>query len=274
MRQLRMTICLLIFNVLLSCTNEGTSTGNPLVTFKVNGSSQNAIVAKLEKWRFWLDLIMPTAWAEPSSIVDSSGRTVLLDHFWTTLGEIEFKATETAGGGEVDGEDAKFAGPYTFDILQTAVDPIGIVRLSTQPIRRVKVKLIRTASVPVGAPGGLSGQSIYISGTVNGVAFSVSSRDETVIEVSGPNPVEVPNGAELILQFQVANIFKRMDLGAIAVPTDISETNRVPAVNPCPNIDASAADLYTCFRKGMETEANFGRDNGDDELDSNDDTVR
>lgn len=274
MKQLRMYASILFMTVAVSCTNDGTSTGNPLVSLTINGSSQSATPMVVRNLLEIFELILPTAHAAPATIEDSTGLPVVLDHFWTTVGEIEFKPSETPDAGEVDGDSVEFEGPYTNDILETNVDPIGTARLSFSKIRRIKVKLIRTATLPAAAPAGLLTKSVYISGQVNGVVITYSSQDETVIEIAGPNPVEVADNSQLLLQIQVANLFKRINLSSIAAPTDIDEGNRVAAVNPCPDIDASANDLYTCFRKGLETEANFGRDNGDDELDGSDDTVR
>jgi hypothetical protein len=44
-------------------------------------------------------------------------------------------------------------------------------------------------------------------------------------------------------------------------------------VNPCPQIDPNAQDLYRCFRKGLEAQSRFGRDNGDKDLDQHDECV-
>ena len=46
-------------------------------------------------------------------------------------------------------------------------------------------------------------------------------------------------------------------MSSITAPTDISAGTPIPTANPCPTIDPSAADLYTCFRKGLETEFNY-----------------
>jgi hypothetical protein len=40
----------------------------------------------------------------------------------------------------------------------------------------------------------------------------------------------------------------------------------VNATNPCPLIHATATNLYTCFRQGMNQAAKFGQDDGDDDL--------
>jgi hypothetical protein len=49
--------------------------------------------------------------------------------------------------------------------------------------------------------------------------------------------------------------------------TNISESNRVPATDPCPQIVTNSPDLYTCFKSGLTAEANFGADlNGNYDL--------
>lgn len=257
---------------------SGTSTGNPFVTFGITGSARAATLAQYESpWNRLLTLISPQAFAfPPTSVVDSSGLSVTITSFWTTVGEIEFKASEFRETDEVDGEGIDFTGPYTVDLLDASPSSIVNGSISLNAVRRIKTKLIRTATLPNTAPGGLSGRSIYISGNVNGSAFTYSTQDETTIEVGGPNLVTIGDDTPLLLQIRTAEIFKRVDLSSISVPVDISESNRVNATTPCPQIDPSASDLYTCFRKGFEAEADFGADhNGDFELDvTNDDSVK
>lgn len=77
----------------------------------------------------------------------------------------------------------------------------------------------------------------------------------------------------MLIVIRMADLFKKINLSSIVAPTDIHAGNRVNVVNPCPLIDASANDLYTCFRKGISTEGNFGKDDGDKDLDANDETV-
>lgn len=268
-------LCLLM-SVIAACTkSDSTATGNPLVSLKINGSSRNATVASFKFWRELYNAIVPTAVAMPTSIADSTGRTVVLSSFWTTVGQIEFKTTQAPTAGEVDGTDVEFPGPYTVNILETNVPALGTATLNINQIERVKVKLIRTLSLPASAPAQLMNNSIYISGTVGGVAITYSTTNESVMEIGGPNPLALGSAANLLLQIQVANLFKKIDLSGISSPTDISDSNRVNAVNPCPAIDASAADLFTCFRKGLESEGNLGSDiNGDNELGTGDATVK
>ena len=259
---------------LCSCTQNGTDTGNPVISLKINGSSNNATIARNHIWQKIMDFFIPVAVAGPSSISDSGSLPIILTHFWTTMGEIEFELEETASSTEVDGDEVEFTGPFTTNMLVTNVDPIGSATLNISSLRRIKAKLKKTYTLPRGAPVALLNNSIYISGTINGVAFSFSTTEESEFEVGGPNAVNAVTGSELLLQLQIANLFKRIDMSSIVTPTDISEATPIFATNPCPNIDVSAADLYTCFRKGLEAESNFGADNGDDELDQNDDVVK
>jgi hypothetical protein len=135
------------------------------------------------------------------------------------------------------------------------------------------MKLHEADSLPASVPVQLTSKSVYFSGTVNGVAFSYAADDSTELEIGGPNPV-VPNTAQdMLIVIRMAELFKKIDLSSIVGATDIHAGNRVNAVNPCPLIDASANDLYTCFRNGLSTEGNFGNDDGDKDLDINDETV-
>ncbi len=104
------------------------------------------------------------------------------------------------------------------------------------------------------------------------VAFTYVTDDTTDFQVYGENAVYPESGKKLMVTFRIADLFKQIDLSAITADTDISATNRVNAVNPCPTIHASATNLYTCFRQGMNQAAKFGKDNGDDDL-SDDESV-
>ena len=258
---------------LSNCSQNGTDTGNPVIALKINGSSNLATVARSDFWQKVIEFLVPVAVAGPASISDASSRTIILSELWTTMGEIEFEAEATASPSEVDGDEVAFVGPFTTNMLVTTVDPIGTVALNISSLRRIKAKLKQTSVLPSGAPLALLNKSIYISGTVGGVAFTFGTTEESEFQVGGPNAVSPASGSELLLQLQIANLFRRIDMSSIAAPTDISASTPIPTANPCPAIDASAADLYTCFRKGLESESNLGVDNGDDELDQNDDLV-
>ncbi len=261
------------FLLLLSCSQNGTDTGNPVVSLKINGSSNLATVARNDFWQKVVDFLVPVATAAPASISDASSRTIILSALWTTMAEIEFETEASASPSEVDGDSVAFAGPFTTNMLVTTVEPVGTATLNISAVRRIKAKLKQTSTLPSGAPLALLNKSIYISGTVGGVAFTFGTTEESEFQVFGPNAVFPASGSEILLQLQIANLFRRIDMSSIAAPTDISAGTPVPTANPCPTIDPSAADLYTCFRKGLETESNLGVDNGDDELDQNDDVV-
>jgi hypothetical protein len=142
-------------------------------------------------------------------------------------------------------------------------------------MRRIKLKLIRLPSLPVGAPTGFLNKSIFIQGTVNGNNFTYSTEDESVIEIAGPQIVSAVANRTLLLELQIANLIKKTNLSAIVGATNISDGNKIPAVTPCNAIDASANDLFTCFRKGIETESNLGRDDdGDFQLDPLEEKVK
>ncbi len=267
-----MAFCLLTL-LTTSCQLKAnsTTTGNPFVTFYATGSSAATTVAK-QMWHGLLSLFLPTASAlpAPGTMMDAVGNTVTVTKIWFTIGEIEFKYAELPDGSEVDGSDVSFTGPYTVDMLSSSPTPLDAGNITIDLMRRIKVKLVKTTSVPGGAPAGLSNNSIYMEGTVNGHAFIFTSQDEAVMEIYGPNLVTALENSSLLLQLRTANLIRRIDLSAITSSTTISESNKVNATNPCPNINSSASDLYTCIRGGFETESTLGRDdNGDHEIESN-----
>lgn len=219
-------------------------------------------------------LFVPSAIAlTPPPLLDANNQSVSLSEAWVVIKEIEFEAQELPDGTETDGDEVEFQGPYFVDLLSVAPISFGDSAIPATGIRRVKMKLHEADSLPAAAPVGLTSKSIYFNGTVNGFAFSYAADDSTELEIAGPNPIVPSSSKDMLIVIKMADLFRRIDLSSIAAPTDIHTGNRVNAVNPCPLIDASATDLYTCFRKGLSSESSFGNDDGDKDLDANDETV-
>ena len=272
----RILLAALILTIYIGCQkSENTTTGNPFVSLAITSSSANATVVKLK--HNVMDLLMPKAFAypPPATLLDAVGNTVIIQSVWINIEKIEFKQLELADTSEVDGSDVEFQGPYSIDLLAASPAPIDAGRVSLAQLRRMKVKLAKVTVLPTGAPSGFLTKSIYISGTVNGNSFSYSTEDETVVEIAGPQLVNAVENSTLLLELQTANLIKKTNLTSISGTTNIDDTNRIPIAGLCPNIDTSASDLFTCFRKGFETESNLGRDDDNDfQLDTEEDTVK
>lgn len=273
-------IYLLCSLILGGCnTNSGgTSTGNPLVSFKMTGSSQASTVAFfrpnfVSPWLY--EILKPAMALPPPTLTDSGGLTISLSEAWIVVKEVEFKATEAKEVDEVDGSEVSFTGPFVVNLLATNPESFGQARIPSSTIRRIKMGLDNNATtLPNTAPPALSGKSIYWKGVVNGHDFTFASTQGYQYELGGPNGVSLTDNSNVLMSIHTADLFKKINLSAITATTDISENNRVTATNPCPTIDASASDLYTCFTKGLQSEANLGKDDdGDDEL-SGDSTVK
>ena len=260
--------------LLAGCNQSGSpiSGGGVRTGLTMTGSGQPAVAQTNVQKMF--SLFVPSAVAlTPPLLVDSTSLSVNLTEAWIVIKEIEFESQEVAGGAEQDGNEVEFQGPYFVDLLSDAPISFGDAVLPSSGIRRVKMKLHEADSLPASVPVQLNSKSVYFSGTVNGVAFSYAADDSTELEIGGSNPV-VPNTAQdMLIVIRMAELFKKIDLSSIVGATDIHAGNRVNAVNPCPLIDASANNLYTCFRNGLSTEGNFGNDDGDKDLDINDETV-
>jgi len=255
--------------------SDNTTTGNPFVSVAATSSANNTNVAKIKP--SLLDLILPRAIAypPPPTLLDAAGNTIVIQSVWVNFGKIEFKYDEIASGFEVDGDSIEFSGTYTVDLLSNTPASFVSGPISLSQMRRIKFKLIRLQSLPVGAPAGFLNKSIYIQGTVNGNSFTYSTEDEAVIEVAGPQLVSAIANRTLLLELHIANLIKKTNLSAVVGTTNITDGNRVPSANPCSTIDTSASDLFTCFRKGIETESNLGRDDdGDFQLDPQEEKVK
>lgn len=277
MKKSLITIYIFSFLYLAGCgSSGGTSTGNPLVTFKMTGSSQAATVA-FHRPNFvspWLyEILKPVMALPPPTLQDSTGKVIVLTEAWMVVKEVEFKTSEAREAEEIDGSEISFTGPYVVSLLASNPESFGQTRISAT-IKRVKMKLHNADTLPNTAPPELSGKSIFWKGTVNGVAMTFSSTQGYEYELSGPNGVTLADNANVLMSIRIADLFKKINLSGISSAADISDSNRISAASPCPNIDPSAADLYTCLTKGLQTESNLGKDdNGDDEL-SGDSTVK
>jgi hypothetical protein len=260
-----------LFFLLAACQNDSTSTGNPVtVELKVTASSQPANVAQLYQ-PFLLNLLVNKAYAlPPPSLVDAGGRTVTLSSVWIVLKQIEFQG-ESSGAGN---SNVKYNGPFAVDLLSSAPQSFGQA-LIVPPIRRFRAVLHKMDFSEPSAPAGLAGYAIYISGSVGGNSFIMRSDEGVTYEVGGPNALYPNEGSMMLLGLFTGNLFKRIDLGAITNGVTIDNSNKVSATNPCPNINSSASELYTCFKDGLRSEANLGIDSGNDnELDNGDNKVK
>lgn len=257
-----------------SCTpNKGTSTGNPLVVLNMTGSSA-AATAFLPKNIFsWA---LPTAYAfpPPASTLDASGSTVILSDFWINISEIEFKMSETTESGEIDGSNVEFAGPYLVNLFSLSPSTLASGELVQNQVRRIKYKTKKVSGVSGGNPAGMNNNSIYLAGSVAGKNFSFTMAQEITFESAGTNLVTFNNNDNFLLQVQTSDLIRKINLTAVNNNDVISDSNKIAAANPCPLIDASAADIFTCFKNGIQQQTKLGKDvNGDNSFDSGDETV-
>lgn len=244
---------------LTSCNSSDNSSTNNAVTtnFAITASGMDATVSN--SWFF------PNAYAlTPPPLMDSNLANVDLLEAWIVVKKVHFFRSSNPGAIPLSADHYK--GPYFVDLLDGTPEPFGSIRLYPEGLRRVKMLLHKSNTLPDNVPAGLSGNSMYFRGQVNGYAFTYSTDDTTDFQVYGENAVYPENGKSLMMTFRIADLFKKIDLSAITADTDISASNRVNAVDPCPLIHPAATNLYTCFRQGMNQAAKFGKDDGDDDL--------
>lgn len=246
-----LTLTLLTF-LIISCNSGGGSESSHGVStnFAITGSGMNATV-KSSSWFF------PEAHAlTPPPLLDSNLANVDLYEAKIVVKKVHFYRTSDPAAYSTSADH--YDGPFVVDLLDGTPEPFGQITLYNDGLRRVKMLLHKDAT---------TGYSMYLRGQVNGVAFSFSTDDTTDFQVYGENAVTPESGKKLMVTIRIADLFKKIDLSVITANTDISATNRVNATNPCPLIHATATNLYTCFRQGMNKEAKFGKDDGDDDLD-------
>jgi len=263
---LKQTFFMMIFCLLISCqNNKGTSTGNPVVSLNMTGSSQAALAHSYPQKKSIWDLVMGYAYAfsPPPSNLDSTNLAVSLLEFWISISEIELKYDEFSQPGEVNGNGVNFAGPYVVNLFSNSPSSVAALQVSQSSLRRLKYKTKNIFDLASGAPAGMLNSGIYLQGVVGGNNFIFQSKEQLVFEMAGPNLVTLSSGDHLLLQLQTANLIRKINLSTVLNNTTISESNRVLMTNPCPLIDPSAADIYTCFIKGLSAQTKVGKDDGD-----------
>lgn len=261
--------------------NNGTKTLYS-TSFSMSGSTAPKTVVANTSLEKLLKIILPTAKAGiPPSLADSQNTVVTLTSAWIVIKEIEFKSTETSTEEKEDEstEEIQFKGPYFVNLASSAAQVLDTKSMPAKVYKRIKMKLESaendsSASWPAEAPAGLSNKSMLLEGTYNGTNFTYSSHDGTEFKVSGSGGISPEEGQNLLMSIRFADIIGKINLSALGLASNknISEDNRIDSSNACPLIEQGLSDLYTCFRKGLEAEADFGKDSdGSGELESDED---
>tara|TARA_B110001454_G_scaffold219199_1_gene251749 strand:+ start:56397 stop:57248 length:852 start_codon:yes stop_codon:yes gene_type:complete len=276
-QSIKSILTLAVCGTMISCSSKNDS-GTTQVTssFKMTGSASTASVASSQKPTLWNVLIKTAHALVPTSIVDAQGSAITLSSAWTVIKEIEFKSEETAGGSEDSQSEVSFKGPYFVNLLSSAPQALDTQSITKKSIKRIKMKLEATqAQLPTDAPAGLASNSIYMAGSVGGRNFTFQLDDGTEYQIGGSSAFQPSENSQIMVEIQIANIFKQIDLSSVTNNEVIDHNNRHTGSNLCTSIDTSANDLYTCIRKGLEKHANLGLDkNGDSSLDADEDKVK
>jgi hypothetical protein len=270
MKAIKSLLGTLIISTALTGCNESGSNDKKFITtdFSITGSNE-ITVAQSNPSRM-MNLFFPDAVAlEPTNLKDSGNRSVDLDDAWIVVKKIQFKTTQLDDENRSSDNSSNYKGPFYVDLLSNQPINFGEIILPEKGIKRVKMLLHKSTNgdFPSIAPAGLLGNSIFLKGQVNGLNFSYSADDTTDFSISGPNAVIPEEQKDLLAVIRMADLFKKIDLSNVVEGTHISSSNRVVANDPCPDIHSQANDLYTCFKKGVEWAAKFGKDNGDKDLD-------
>ena len=260
------------------CAKSATDAKLVSTALSMTGSSQPTTIANYKNAHPYLQLLSPVAMAfAPPAMTDSGTRVIALNKAWIIVKEIEFKLAEVAGADEVASSEVKFRGPYYVDLLSSIPTSFGSAEVPAGVYRRIKMKLEKDSALPAGAPTQLAGNSLYFEGTVSGLAFSYAAADGTEFKIAGPGGVNVSETANMVLGVKVSDLFRMIKMDAVAAATNrnISDSNRIPATNACPLIEAGLNDIFTCLRKGLEKAGKFGKDsNNDGEIGAGEDEIR
>lgn len=260
---------MIVFISIVACQPKNNN--QVTASIAMTGSSKAATVAQT-KSLMGLLLQQANAFISPG-MVDKNGAAINLSQAWVSIKQIEFKTTEVSGAGEVDGAEVEFVGPYYVDMLSSSPVTFDTQAIASADYRRIKMKFHASSSVlPAGVPTELTNNSIFLRGTVGSNNFTFTLDDGTEVHIGGANPILPTDGSKLLIEVNLANIFKQIDMSTVTNNEVISQSARHAGSNLCAEIDPSAGDLYTCIRKGLEKHADFGEDrDGNHDLDTNED---
>lgn len=260
-----------------ACNNDTSSSSlssNETVTtnLSVTGSGQNAVA--MSTFQKGFSLIVPSAIAlTPPPLEDSTGTSVQLNEAWIVLKKIQFKWTSDNENTTYSDDSANYKGPFFIDLLSDTPVQLGKISVPEKGVTGLKMLLHKDNNLPQNVPSPLRGNSIYLAGSVNGHQFTYVADDTTDFSITGSNAVVPENGKDFVVALRLADLFKKIDLSSITTDVTISSSSRFSASNPCPEIHPTAGDLYACFKMGLNKEAKLGKDDGDHDLDSNDESV-
>lgn len=250
-------------------TNSPASVGSSSLSL-VGSLKQQAVVAKT-KLEYFFNMVVPKANAEVSALADAAANDVMLSEAWIALQEIKVKAVASE---EEISEDHVIQGPLAINLLSDQPFSAEMSALSTNGYEALSMKFHKADIALEGAPPELIEHSIYLSGYVNGHAFSYIADDSTEFILAGTKNIQADQQSGFVVVFELANLISKINLSDITADTVISKDNKVISANACPEIDPSASDLFTCFEKGLKTEAEFGKHDGDYDLDdASDETI-
>lgn len=245
---------------------KSTSGGNPMVSLTITSSAKSDPVATIRPIERMLNMCLPRAHAlSTPGLFDSGGQLITLDMAWASFKDIEVISEVTTEKTTV------FKGPYFIDLLTANPDELASGMKALETYRGIKMQLSKDGPLPAGAPIGLQGYSLFLRAKVSGRSFTFRSSETTTFEVFNTGGISLKESGRLLVSFQMTDLFKKINLSAVADGDEISNDNQVKAVNPCPEIDADADNLYSCFIQGLETQAKFAKDDdGDNEIDTDD----
>lgn len=242
--------------VIQSC--KGTSTGNPpKTTIAVTATDQPLPLAYSPLW----NLLFPSAWALPvTGVVDANSNTIRIDESWISIKNIRIEMS-----GDLSSDDTRLDGPFIVDLLSENASLLADVNIDGA-VDELRWELEKTqlADLPPEAPVELEDNSFILVGKINSITdFTFISDESTSMRFE--SETFTPANSNLVINILLKELFSKINLTSVTDNEVISSSSEHPTIgSECPEIDPSANDLYTCFRKGLESEAVLGNDSDDD----------
>lgn len=235
-------------------------------SIKMRGTTVPGLVASSQKPLFLEELFFPKANAYTAlSMEDSQGNVVNLSQAWMVVTDVEFEVDDdNLPEGVEDLEFEELPGPYGVDLLSSEPLSFGQIALPDLAYRNLNMRLQAAETTFAGAPAGLSGNCIYLAGTVGTNDFEFQADEDDHYEVTGPSGFNPAEGQDLLIVVNLADLFKKIDMSALPDGAVINSTNRFPGSNLCPSIKESADDIYECITRGLGKQSLIGNDEDDD----------
>ena len=184
-----MNVRRLLWLVLLLPACVGTDTGNPPLSASLSARS-----------------------SDPAVVISPAAGEVVVGGAWISLSEVRLTLGERCD---------HLSEPYAVDVVGDLVVGLPTAGIPETSICGVHVDLHAPSELPAGAPDALADRTLLLVGRLaDGRPFEISSALTRGINVSGPAPFSLDEGAGAMIVFDVSRWVAGLDLAGLLPDAD------------------------------------------------------